>query len=185
MKNFIKIIMRPIFHFFTLYVTNYLISYFPIRIIRLFWLKFIMQSKIGKKTYIDMATYFMQPWNLRVGNYTHINRGCFIDCRGVVSIGNSVSISHKVNLVTGSHDIHSNNMEYKRAPIHIEDFVFIGVGATVLSGVTIGKGAVVCAGACVTKDVEPFSIVGGVPAKVIGTRQEDLNYRCTPETFFC
>lgn len=182
--SLIKLLFRPLFHFFTLYLTNYFFSYVPIRIIRKIWLRFFMQSKIGKKTYIDMGCYYMSPWKLSVGNYTHINRSCFLDCRGGISIGNSVSISHKVNLVTGSHDINSSGNDYISKPIKIEDYVFIGFGATVLQGVTVGKGAVICAGACLTKDAEPFGIYAGVPAKKIGTRNTGLSYRCNPHTFF-
>ena len=63
-------------------------------------------------------------------------------------------------------------------PITIEDYVWIGVGAVILQNVHIGKGAVICAGAVVTKDVGDYEIVGGVPAKKIGERTEDLDYRC-------
>ena len=183
--NILKYIFRPFFHFITLFLTNCVISIVPIRLIRIIWLKYLMRAKIGKKTYIDLKCYFLQPWKLKVGSFSHINRECFLDSRGSITIGDSVSISHRVNLVTGSHDINSKDMKYILAPIVIEDYVFIGVSATVLQGVTIGKGAVVCAGACVTKDVKPYSIVAGIPAKEIGTRNNDLGYKCNPETFFC
>lgn len=183
--SFIKLVFRPLFHFFTLYLTNYFFSYVPIRIIRKIWLRFFMHSKIGKKTYIDMGCYYMCPFKLSVGNYTHINRECFLDCRGSIEIGNRVSISHRVNLVTGSHDINSSANDYISKPIKIEDYVFIGFGATILQGVTIGKGAVICAGACVTKNVAPYAVVGGIPAKVIRNRRHELNYKCNPHTFFC
>lgn len=183
--KFLTFLFRPIFHFFTLFFTNKIIMKFPIRGVRLFWLKYIMRMKVGKKTFIDMDSYFMQPWKIKIGNHTHVNRDCFIDARNNISIGDSVSISHRVNLVTGAHDVNDEKFKYKGAPIIIGDYVFIGVGATVLQGVEIGKGAVICANACVTKNVPPFSIVAGIPAKVIGKRNESLNYTCNPQTFFC
>nr|WP_297646051.1 DapH/DapD/GlmU-related protein [uncultured Treponema sp.] len=64
------------------------------------------------------------------------------------------------------------------------DYAFIGVNVTVLHSVKIGKGAVVCAGAVVTKDVPDFAVVAGIPAKVIGTRNENLNYICRPDRWF-
>ena len=99
---------------------------------------------------------------------------------GGLTIGDSVSVSHGVMIMTGSHDVQSRHFPVKFYPIEIGDFVWIGCGAMVLQNVKIGKGAVVSAGAVVTKDVPPYTIVGGVPAKVIGHRTEDLEYRCTP-----
>ena len=64
----------------------------------------------------------------------------------------------------------------------IDDYVWIGIGVIVLQGVHIGKGAVVCAGAVVTKDVGEYEIVAGVPAKKIGERNKDLDYKCLWET---
>ena len=183
--SLIKFLFRPFFHFFSLYLTNYVISYIPIRILRKTWLKLFLRMKIGKKTFIDMGSYYMSPWNIEVGNYTHINRGCFIDGRGGIKIGNNVSLSHKVSLVTGSHDINSIDNKYVKKEILIDDYVFVGINATILQGVHIGKGAVVCAGACVTKNLEPYGIYGGVPAKKIGERIRDLDYKCDPKTFFC
>lgn len=132
-----------------------------------------------------MGCYFMQPWKLKIGDFTHINQGCLLDSRGGIEIGNSVSISHRVNIVSASHDINSRENNYRIKPIRINDYVFVGVGATILQGVEIGTGAVICANACVTKDVLPYTIVAGVPAKKIGERSRDLNYKCNPGTFFC
>lgn len=134
--------------------------------------------KIGKGTFISKNTYFMAPKMFSIGEYSDINRECFIDARGGITIGNSVSISHRVNIVTGSHYPNSRNFQGKYMPIKINDYVWLGIGCTILQGVTIGKGAIVCAGAVVTKDVDPYCIVGGIPAKKVGTRFSDLNYKC-------
>ena len=91
-------------------------------------------------------------------------------------IGNNCSISCDVKIITGSHDTQSPSFKYKPQKITIDDYVWIGVGAIILGGVHLGKGAVICAGAVVTKDVIPYSIVGGVPAKHIGNRNHNLNY---------
>ena len=71
-----------------------------------------------------------------------------------------------------------------RKPIKIGDYVWIGAGATVLQGVEVGDGAVVAAGAVVVDDVPPFTIVGGVPAKKIGDRTKNLNYKCQTTNIF-
>lgn len=140
---------------------------------RLFVILFI---KIGHHSQIDMDVFFMEPRKLVVGNNSHINRNCVLDSRGKIVIGNRVSISFGVSLITGSHEVNSPNFKYKPSEIDIDDYVWIGANATIIGNVHIGRGAVVCAGAVVTKDVEPFTIVGGVPAKVIGERNHNLIY---------
>jgi len=126
----------------------------------------------------------MLPSRVTIGHATHINRGVLLDGRGIVKIGNCVSISHRAAFVSAGHDTQSPTFGYRSAPITICDYAWIGVNATILKGVTIGEGAVVAAGAVVTKDVEPYTIVGGVPAKKIGERPRGLNYKCwMPEPF--
>jgi len=169
-------ISRFIIDFFSYYVCNYIISFIPIWSLRKCCYK-IMGLKIGKSSVINMSQYFTCIYKLEIGNNTHINRGCFFETRARIIIGNNVSISHQVSLLTGSHDVNSVNFSGIYRPIKIEDYVWIGVNATILHGVTIGMGAVVAAGAVVTKDVEPYSIVGGVPAKKIGVRCKNLDYK--------
>ena len=151
--------------------------------IRRFMLKRLGVS-IGKGTFIMKKTYFQYPKLFRIGSNSHINRGCLIDARGGIKIGNSVSISHNVSLVTGGHDYMSTNFEGKFLPIEIDDYVWIGVGAIILQGVHIKKGAVICAGAVVNKDVEAYQVVGGVPARPIGERTQNLDYECHWNTLF-
>ena len=138
----------------------------------------LLGANVGKGSFIMKRNYFMEPWRLEMGEYCHINRGCLIDSRGGIRIGDNVSISHNVSLVTGSHDPRSKRFNYVLKPIEIADYAWLGIGCTVLQGVTIGRGAVVCAGAVVTKDVPAYTIVAGVPAKKIGERPKDLDYRC-------
>ncbi|WP_410478930.1 DapH/DapD/GlmU-related protein [Pedobacter frigiditerrae] len=82
-------------------------------------------------------------------------------------------------LITGSHDVQSPNFGYICAAVTIDDYVWLGSRVTVLPGVHIGKGAVVGAGAVVTKNVPPFTIVAGIPAVKIGERNRDLTYSAT------
>ena len=144
----------------------------------------LLRARIGKKTFIMKNVYIQSPNRLRVGDYSHINRGCVLDARGDIIIGDNVSISHNVNIMTGGHDHMSPEFTGIFKPIVIKDYAWVGVGATILQGVVIGKGAVVCAGAVVNKDVKDYEIVGGVPAKKIGERVRNLNYHCIWDTPF-
>jgi acetyltransferase-like isoleucine patch superfamily enzyme len=140
---------------------------------------------LSKGCHIDMAQYFLAPNKLKIGHNSHINQGCIIDARGGITIGDNVSISHRVVLMTGSHDINTSEFDYKSSPIIIRNNSFVGVNATILQNVTIGEGAIVCAGAVVTKSVPEYTIVAGVPAKIIGYRRRDLKYIVKPNTWFC
>ncbi len=169
--------------FFILYLNNRVFCYIPFQCIRKLWYKLI-GIKYGRNSHIDIGQYMLAPKKIRMGNHSHINQGCILDGRGGITIGDNVSISHRVVLMTGSHDINSKEFKYKGAPIVICDYAFVGVNAIILQNVTIGKGAVVCAGAVVTKNVPEYAVVAGVPAKIISYRSKDLNYKCKPDTWF-
>lgn len=132
--------------------------------------------QIGRGSFVMKDTYMMNANLIILGKHCHINREGTLDARGRIILGNNVSISHGVRLFTATHDHQSEDFRYTYSPIIIDDYVWIGAGAIILGGVHIHQGAVVCAGAVVTRDVPPYSIVGGVPATVIGERNRNLNY---------
>lgn len=106
--------------------------------------------------------------NIRVGENVFINHSCEFMDRGGITIANGVLFGPKVNLITIGHPINPvNRRSTVCAPIIIEENAWIGVGASIMPGITVGKNAIVSAGAVVTKNVPPKSIVAGVPAKVI------------------
>lgn len=144
----------------------------------------LSKMKIGKDSFIMKKNYFISPSRLTIGKYTHINRGCTLDCRGYINIGNNVSISHGVSIFTGSHNKNSPSFHEIDLPVNINDYVWIGANATILQNINIGTGAIICAGAVVTKDIEDYAIYGGVPAKKIGNRTHDLKYHCKWEKLF-
>ena len=114
-----------------------------------------------------VVTKDVEP-NTIVGERVFINMGCKFQDQGGITIDEGALIGHNVVLATINHDLDpAKRQSMSYAPIHIGKNVWIGANVTVLAGVTIGDGAVVAAGAVVTKDVEPNTIVGGVPAKVI------------------
>ena len=164
-------------------IYNNCLAFFPNKAVRRSCCRFL-GMKIGSGCDISMGVFFQKPNGIELGRDCHINRGALLDGRGGIAMGNCVSISHRVALVSAGHDIHSRSFDYIKEKITIGDYVWIGVYATVLKGVAIGEGAVVAAGAVVTKDVEPYTIVAGVPAKKIGERVHGLNYKCRfPEWF--
>ena len=164
-------------YYFLIYLINHPIGNFPWWRLRKLFFR-LAGVKIGRNSIMNMGQYFLLPRKLCIGSGTHINKGCILDARGELSIGDNVSISYNVSLITGSHDVFSPDFAGRYLPIRIGNHVWIGAGATVLNNVTIGEGAVVAAGAVVTKDVEPFTIVGGVPAKKMGDRPKELDYTC-------
>lgn len=177
-KTLVKTGIYPVIRAFGVeFLVNDVLPTIPFWSWRRWYLK-RLKAKIGKGTFIMKKNYIIYPWLLHIGEYSHINRGCIIDARAGIIIGNNVSISHQVSLITGGHDHNSKRFDYVGKPIVIEDYVWIGIGATILQGTKIGRGAVVCAGAVITHDVAPYEIVGGIPAKKIGERRHDLDYHC-------
>lgn len=101
---------------------------------------------------------------------------CYIDARGGVWVGHDVSVSREALLLTATHDPDSPLFATTLAPVRLEPRSWLGVRALVMPGVTIGEGAVVAAGAVVTADVEPYTIVAGVPARPLRRRPQPLTY---------
>ena len=113
---------------------------------------------------------------LRVGDRSSIGIGCYIGCSGGIEIGNDVMMSPNVQIYSENHDTDRVDVTMKsqgvtRARVVIEDDCWIASGSIVLAGVRIGRGSVVAAGAVVSADVPPWSIVGGVPARVLRSRR--------------
>lgn len=166
------------------YCVNDIITHIPFWHLRRLYLKAV-GMKISKGAFMDKHNRIINPNRISIGQNSHINEYCIIDGRGGMQIGDNVSISCRANIVTGSHNYTSGNFSLRLINIIIEDYVWIGVGATILQGVKIGKGAVVCAGAVVTGDVPPFTVVAGVPARKIGMRNEDsTGYQCNGKVPF-
>ena len=121
---------------------------------------------------------------LSIGKDSVINARCRLDTRGGIHIGNAVSISQEVIILTADHDADSTDFAGRNRKVVIEDYVWIGTRAMILPGVNIGRGAIVAAGAVVSKDVEPFTVVAGVPAQCIKKRRQDINYRINYHRLF-
>lgn len=134
--------------------------------------------KIGHGSHIHMGAQFFYPVGVAIGRDTIIGQNIFLDGRGKLTIGDHVDIASDVMIYNSQHDINDEDFSATNDPVDISDYVFIGPRAIILPGVKIGYGAVVAAGAVVTKNVLDFQIVGGVPALLIGERRlKDLHYK--------
>ena len=107
------------------------------------------------------------PWNVEMGSWVAIDDEVNLYSAAKITIGTKVAISREAFICTASHDITKPNRPLITAPITICDGVWIGARAIVLPGVTIGEGSVVAARSVVTKDVPPYSLVAGNPARVV------------------
>lgn len=190
--------MRVLIDFWVFLCT--LTGFIPSHIIRLLLYRGLFHIRIGKDSSIHWRAQFNNPAGIVIGHNTVIGNDAFLDGRykrvwksgenrvlGYIQslfssenrplrIGNNVSIAGEIRVYTMEHDIDATDFAEIGAPVTIEDYVVIGTRVTILPGVTIGKGAVVASGAVVTKDVEAYTVVGGVPAKHIRDRNKDLHY---------
>ena len=156
------------------YATNRIIARVPSYTLRHAWYRRVVGMEIGAGSALLMDQYIHirgrrgphQP-GIAIGRGTVINQGCVLDGRGGLRIGDDVDISPGAWLLTDSHDLQDPLFSEVLAPVTIADQVWIGSRALVLPGVTVGEGAVVAAGAVVARDVAPWTVVGGVPARPI------------------
>jgi len=156
--------------------------------VRQAWYRYVLGWRIGSDVFILMGQHVQMGGvksgrqKVSIGRGTVINSDCRFHTTGEIIIGEHVSISAGTWLLTGLHDMNDPQFTTLYKPIVIGNYVWIGVRATILAGVTIGNGAIVMAGAMVTHDVPPYTVVGGVPAKIIKRREErefaySLNHR--------
>lgn len=161
------------------YVGNNIIARFPIERARLLYLRRVLKVEVGRDTHVSMrwfVTGYPVRAHVRIGNNCVINREVYLDGRVGVVVGNNVNVSFQACILSLHHDHNAPTFPATGGVVTIEDHAWIGARAILLPGVTIGEGAVVAAGAVVARDVEPYSVVGGVPAKKIGERNRDIHY---------
>lgn len=175
-KSSATIIMRN----FLAYLFNYLmrewIMFIPFHAVRRFFLRRQLCS-LGSGSSFLLGVEIRTPRNVAIGNNCVINTRVLLDGRGgKISIGNNVDIAHEAVIWTLEHDPQDDHYTAKGAGVIVEDYAWIASRATILPGITIGRGAVVACNSVVTKDVPAMAIVAGVPAKIIGQRNSKLDY---------
>lgn len=138
------------------------------------WKLFLLRmfgAKVHSRAVVYSNVRIYMPWKLEMAEYSCLSPE--VDCYNVdwIRIGSHSTVSQKTHLCTASHDITKSQNPLITAPIVIEDQAWIGASAFIGMGVTVGQGAVVGATASVYKDVEPWTVVGGNPAKFIKKRE--------------
>ena len=158
-------------------VWNVVISHMPLRRVRRIWLR-RMLAQFGSGSFVAMHVHLMEPGGISLGARSIVNAHCILDGRGApLTIGADTDIGTHSHIWTLEHDPNSETHDTRAGAVTIGDHAWIASRVTVLPGVTIGRGAVVAAGAVVVRDIPELAIVGGVPAKVIGKRENPLTYR--------
>ena len=165
------------------YCYNQIIANIPSRIVRHTYLQLYL-SRFGLGTGVQLGCKFLNGRKVNLGDRNVINFGCLLDGRRyTITTGKDVSIGPEATILTLGHDPQSPTFDDRGGDVVIGDRAWIAYRALILPGITIGEGAVVGAGAVVTKDVAPYAIVAGNPAKVIGQRNPDLNYQLNYRPF--
>lgn len=144
--------------------------------------------RMGTGCNIEEGVLITAPENIVFGNYVNLNERVILQScdRAAIELGNYVTLSYDVLVLTGGYDLNGDRelRIHHSAAVVIEDHVWIGVRAVILPGVRIGEGAVVAAGSVVTRDVAAYTLVAGVPARVIrqldppGQGKRDITGNC-------
>ncbi|MGF6900972.1 acyltransferase [Paraburkholderia sp. GAS348] len=169
------------------YLANNFIAHLPVERIRNCYYRRILGVKIGNRTHVSMRQFFTgyhTRCNVTIGDNCVLNREIYLDGRTGILIGNNVNISFQCCILSLHHDHNHPGFASIGGVVQIRDHTWLGARAIILPGVTIGEGAVVAAGAVVTKDVPDFAVVGGVPAKIIGERNREIAYLTDFSPFF-
>lgn len=138
-----------------------------------------LAASVGENVSVYPDVYLLNVEKLVVGNNVSIHPMSYIDCIGGVVIGSEVSIAEGSSVISFDHKFDSlvtpiKEQGIKTKPIQIENDVWIGAKASILGGVKIGRGVIVAAGSVVTKSVDDYSIVAGVPARIIKDRKNEI-----------
>ena len=138
------------------------------------WRRFLLRllgAKIGHQAHIYNSAIIYMPWNLVIGDYSSIGEWALIYNLGLINIGSCTTISQRAHLCSGTHDYTDPILPLLKPPIMIEDQAWVCADSFVGPDVTIGQGAIVGARAVVIKDVPPWTIVAGNPAKFVKKRE--------------
>ena len=163
--------VRGVFFGLNLFLAT-ITGYLPSHTVRFLLYRYVFNVDIPKDSIIYWRCRFFNPAGVHIGNHSIVGNDAFLDGRCGLYIGNNVNIAAEIRIYTLQHDPESPTFESVGGPVHIEDWVYVGSRVTVLPNVRVGEGAAIASGAVVTKNVEPYTAVGGVPARFIKNRPE-------------
>ncbi|MBU0974610.1 acyltransferase [Patescibacteria group bacterium] len=182
--SFVTKVLRRLIAWHLEAITGFLwwgVGIIPSHTIRKFFYR-LSGMKIAHGSTIHMMARIYDPRHIIIGEDTIVGERATLDGRkqlpnsgGGLQIGDHTDIASEVMIWTSQHDIHDPNFKAIEKKVTIGDYVFIGPRSIILPGVNIGNGAIIAAGAVVTKNVEPFAIVAGTPAQKIGERKSTLS----------
>lgn len=167
LKRFIEAVALEFFH--------RVISPLPSFTLRTWYARRILGIKIGKGAALH-ADCFFTGRQVSIGEHSVVNRRCYLDGRVPLHIGSNVSLSPEVCILTLDHDLRDASFATRAHPVTLGDYAWVGMRALILPGVEVGEGAVIGAGAVVTRSVKPWAVVAGNPAREIGERPRDMRY---------
>ncbi|SMG01311.1 acyltransferase [Burkholderia singularis] len=169
------------------YLANNVVARFPCEKARNLYYRKALRIGIGRDTHLSMRLFFTgyhSRCSVSIGDNCVLNREIYLDGRTGIVIGDNVNVSFQTCILSLHHDHNDPNFSSIGGIVTIQDHAWIGARAIILPGVTVGRGAVVAAGAVVARDVPEFAVVGGVPAKIIGERNPDIQYLTKFSPFF-
>ena len=137
------------------------------------WRRFILRvfgATVGRDAHVYASTRIYLPWNLKLGDYSSIGEWALIYNLGLVDVGVGATVSQRAHICAGSHDYSMPTLPLMRLPIVIGPYAWVCADAFIGPGRRVGEGAIVAAGSVVVKDVPPWCIVGGNPARAIKRR---------------
>jgi maltose O-acetyltransferase len=167
-----KILLQCKFFLVAFLNISYTIIPYPLRnlYLRLFAIKVPLTSSIHR------GTKFFHIGNIVCGKNTVVNFGCYLDNRCRITIGNNVGIAHDTKIYTLGHDLDDPEFKVKAKEVVVKDNVFIFSNVLIMPGVTLGEGSIVLPGSVVTRDIEPFTVAGGNPARKVRERPAAIDY---------
>lgn len=164
-----------IFHSIQFLLLKWL-GHVPSHTMRRMVLNRVFKARIGRGTVLYSGFEIRSPRKLTIGKNSVIGHTVTLDARGGLCIGKNVNLSSEVMIWTAQHDWRDPDFKTRMNPVVIGDQAWLGPRCIILPGVSVGEGAVVAAGAVVTKNVEPWTLVGGVPAGKIADRPRGMEY---------